>query len=220
MKYKIKRVDGHDVRYSSDWINDLEREIHFTWYYNQAKIIYQNCPKTDRILEIGPGTGLLSDMLKRRGWNIQTLDIDAGKNPDFCGDAAQFDYKKENTHTVIAFEVFEHIPFTTLEKILQKMSHSGVERICFSVPWNEIKLFELSVSWPRKRQLRYRCSIPRRKIHTPTHFWELAKKEKHFGEKRLISINTLRSVFEMNGYQIKLGNKVDYIQYFTASATS
>ena len=80
MKYKTKVVDGKKVSYSSDWINDLESEEHFNWYFQQASIVYNNCSKTSALLEIGVGTGLLSDLLKKRGWNIKTLDIDEKKN--------------------------------------------------------------------------------------------------------------------------------------------
>ena len=118
MDYKTKKVDGKDVLYSSDWIHGLEQEIHYNWYYHQAKIVYDNCTRKDKILEIGIGTGVLSDILKKRKWEVTTLDIDEGKNPDICEDALSFNYLKAKIDVVLAYEVFEHIPFSTFHKLV------------------------------------------------------------------------------------------------------
>ncbi len=63
MKYKTKTIDGHDVCFSADWINGLEQEMHFNWYFHQADLIYKNCSREEKLLEIGVGTSLLSDLL-------------------------------------------------------------------------------------------------------------------------------------------------------------
>ncbi len=218
MKYNEEVIDGYEVCYSSDWIFNLEKKIHFEWYYHQANLVYGNCTRDQNILEIGIGTGLLSDLLKKRGWNILTIDIDKEKKPDFCANALDFNYEKHSIDVVLAFEIFEHIPFTTFQKVLKKLSAHGVKKVFFSLPYNEKKLFELSIKIPRINRLNFQISIPVGKINTRAHFWELAKKSKLFEDsKRLVDYKALEKEFFANGYILKKTDKVDYIQYFSAS---
>ncbi|MCP4553116.1 MAG: hypothetical protein GY834_14005, partial [Bacteroidetes bacterium] len=124
-------VDGNEVIYSSDWVNDLENEIHFNWHYQQAAIVYDKCNKSSNILEIGVGTNLLSDLLHRRKWSIKTLDIDEDKMPDYCASADDFEY--EDIDVILAFEIFEHIPYNTFKSLINKISKSEVSSVYFSV---------------------------------------------------------------------------------------
>lgn len=216
VEYKTKIVDNEEVLYGSWWINDLEQELHFTWYYHQANVVYKNCSRHMRLLEIGVGTNLLSDLLKRRKWTISTLDIDAGKNPDICESAFDFDYNSSNYQAVLAFEIFEHIPYNTFLKTINKISKSNVKKIIFSVPWNELSLFKIEIKLPKIKKLSLNPTISRGQISTPAHFWELSKGDKAIGEKQLVSLNTLRSTFQESGFQLKELQKIGYIQYFQA----
>lgn len=127
MKYKKKIIDGEEVCFSSDWIHNLESDLHFSWYWNQADLVYTHCSREQNIVEISVGTNLLSDLLKRRGWKVRTIDIDKEKKPDFCVSAADFDYAAKKIDVVLAFEVFEHIPFATFETLVKNLSHSNVK---------------------------------------------------------------------------------------------
>lgn len=216
MNYKSKFIDGHEVIFSSKWIYDLESEIHFNWYYHQADLVYSNCSKEQKIIEIGLGTGLLSDLLKRRGWNIQTLDIDEAKKPDFCESALDFDFQKHHINTVLAFEIFEHIPFSTFEKVIEKMSVSRVAEIYFSLPWNERLLASISFKFPKIRLVRWCFSVSLGLISTNEHFWELSKNERNINAKKLITLDKLNAVFIDNRYSLQKLNKIGCIQYFKA----
>jgi len=215
-EYKTKVVDGREVYFCSDWIEDLEREVHFSWYYHQAKLVYDHCSRNHQILEIGVGTGLLSDVLKKRGWNIQTLDIDEAKKPDYCESASDFDYHKHNLDVVLAFEIFEHIPFAIFEKIIQKLGSCNIRKIYFSVPWNQRKLIDVKIKLPKLPFFAWEYTLPVGHIETKSHFWELTEKPKILGQKELISRNNLKRVFSENNYQFFELNKIDYIQYFAA----
>src|SRR5690606_34178327 len=149
MEYRKKIVDGHEVIYSSDWINNLETRRHFNWYHIQAELVYMFCQRWERILEIGVGTGLVSDLLANRGWNIKTLDIDEGKRADYHQNALDFDYKKNDINVIMAFEIFEHIPLETFMKLIEKISNHGVDRIYFSVPFNKRRVLHLDLKLPK-----------------------------------------------------------------------
>lgn len=220
MEYKTEKVDGFEVVYSADWINDLESEQHFVWYYHQAKQVYDLCTRDDRILEIGVGTSLLSDMLRRRGWNIKTLDIDSEKHPDFCSSAIDFDYTQLDISVILAFEIFEHIPYSTFQQVLHQLARSGIETIIFSLPWNEYRLVDFSLSMPKLGDLRFRIPLRKNKITTRAHFWELAKRSKMLDQGQLVSLSKLRRLFEDEGYAISALERVGIIQYFAASSES
>ncbi|WOJ96932.1 class I SAM-dependent methyltransferase [Congregibacter brevis] len=216
MDYQRKKVDGVEVLYSADWIHDLETSKHFNWYWHQACIVYTHCDRTQHLLEIGVGTNLLADLLKRRGWQVDTLDIDENKSPDYCGSAAEFDYSSHHVNVVLAFEVFEHIPLKTFEKVIDRLAESQVSAIHFSLPWNERALFTASIKLPRVRELRFGLSVPRGRITTKAHFWELAKSDKLIQGKQLLSLQALTSIVERRGFVLTPRDKIGCIQYFSA----
>jgi uncharacterized UPF0146 family protein len=216
-KIKSTLVDGKEVYYGSWWIHEIEREIHFSWYYYQAKLVYENCDRSNKILEIGVGTNLLSDLLKRRKWNILTLDIDKDKAPDICESAYDYDFTNDNIDVILAFEIFEHIPFDTFEKIINNISKSNINKILFSLPWNERVLFNISLKFPKIRQLYFQLSLPLGHISTEAHFWELCKFSKKLIGKELKKVNSVVDLFHANGFSLALDKKIGNIQYFTAT---
>lgn len=216
MKYQTVVVDGYEVNYSTDWINELEQEDHFNWYYHQAELVYKNCSRSESLLEIGVGTGLLSDLLKKRGWNVWTLDIDSEKHPDYCGSALDFDYCAIGADVVLAFEIFEHIPYSTFEKTIKKISESAVKRLYFSLPWNERTLINFSLKLPKLQRIEWSFAVGIGSISTESHFWELARKERQLGNKVLVPLYSLTRVFARYNYRVRLLKKIGCIQYFCA----
>ena len=217
MDYKTKIIDGVEVAYSADWIEGLEREDHFNWYYHQASLVYKYCDRSDHILEIGVGSSLLSDLLRRRKWEIATLDIDADKHPDICTSAVEFDYASITIDVVLAFEVFEHIPFVTFEQVVNRLGESKVKRIFFSLPWNEYRLVDFSLSMPIIHDVKFRIPLSKNKITTHAHFWELAKRERNLDEKKLVTVESISRLFDKGGYNLTPLNKVRNIQFFEAN---
>jgi hypothetical protein len=96
------------------------------------------------------------------------------------------------------------------------MSGSGVAAIYFSLPWNERLLFSISFKFPKIRQISWRFSVPLGSISTKAHFWELSKKEKKIGDKRLITFDNLKDIFLKNRYSLKRLKKNSTIQYLEA----
>jgi len=222
MNYQEAIVDGKKVAYSSDWILDLEDEIHFNYYWHQLSLIYHHCNRDEEILEIGVGTNFLSDILRRRKFKISTLDIDAQKKPDYCANALEFDYDLSGFKTLIAFEIFEHIPYETFQKVINKVSTSTIKTIIFSVPWAQYSFTPIKIKLPRVPVFEPSLTIPKRKIDTKAHFWELTKKKQIIfldEDKLLLSRNELIRLFAQAGWSIKLGPRVECIQFFIASRT-
>lgn len=209
---KKTNIDGFDVGFSSEWVNNLESRQHFSWYWCQASLVYKFCKKSDSLLEVGKGTGFLSDVLRGKGWEVKTLDIDEDKRPDYCCDAYSFDYSSVRPDVLLAFEIFEHLPFETFSKVVSKISESSVRRIIFSVPWCERQLFGVSFKFPYLAQRELYVPLPGYKIFEPNHFWELSSR----AGNGLVSLERLRDIFAVSGFTLSAEFKDGRIQFFHA----
>jgi hypothetical protein len=225
MNVRKKNVDGFELSFSSNWIKHLEAQEHWGFYWHQARLIQDRVPQDSQMLEIGVGTKFLSNYLASRGRSITTLDIDENKAPDYVEDASSFDYGALNLDTVIAFELFEHLPFPLFCRVIKRLAECNVNQIVFSVPWCEKKLLRGQIKLPRMNPYRFALTLPWRSVTTENHFWELdpvallnrgRPVEQVSNEKVLIPLKQVLAVFEAHGYGVCLEKKVDYIQFFSA----
>lgn len=216
MEYKTKVVDGYELIYSSDWIHKIESISHWSYYWHQANLVENFFGPEQNLLEIGIGTGFLTNYLKSRGRKIYGLDIDTDKNPDICADASSFDYTPLNLEGVLAFEIFEHIPLSLLDKVLEKLSSCQVPRILFSVPWNDLRLLHLTLKLLAIPEISLEIRVPRLAITTPAHYWELSQIPRKQTRKELIQEQELRKLFKKNTYEITKLNRVKNIQFYCA----
>lgn len=99
-----------------------------------------------RALEIGPGTGFCTNYLKAKGVEVNTLDIDQGKNPDIVANIVDFEPREKVNH-LLAFEVFEHIPYSKCLEVWQRLS-PYCDYLYLSVPFNELILFSSTFYLP------------------------------------------------------------------------
>lgn len=220
MKYQKTIVDGKEVIYSADWILDLESQAHFNYYWNQLSLVYKHFTRDEEILEIGVGTSFLSDVLKRREFKVSTLDIDPLKKPDYNANALEFDYSLRNFRSLLAFEIFEHIPFDTFQKVVRRVSDSNIDKIIFSVPWAQYYFAPLRLKLPKLSAFEPALIIPRKKIGTQAHYWELSSSSRTTftkDKKLLMPMRELSRVFSSNGWRLNHCQRVGCIQFFIAS---
>ena len=170
---KWQAEDGVVYRYASDWIHKLEGESRWRLYWHQQKLMDGLLQPSQALLEIGPGNGFTSDYLRARGFHITTLDIDPGKHPDLVANVATYEFPRAYD-AVLAFEVFEHIPFDRFEQVIRRLADVARDYVFLSLPRNELVPFRLSLKLGARRRehgfewRRVEGSI--REIH---HFWEL-----------------------------------------------
>lgn len=220
---KRDRVDGYDLRYSSDWTGKLEGQGHWVLYWNQANIVWGHVPKHERVLEVGVGSGFLSNYLRHKGWSVKTVDIDTDKKPDMVGDISTLDVFPLNCSVVLAFEVFEHIPFPLFRRAIENISKSPASKIAFSVPWSIRSLFKASVKLPKVSQKNVSMWVGTRKIKTANHYWELSRKPCNdelpvSGQERgVVELSSMREVFERYGFHVQLLHSVGRIQFAIAT---
>ncbi|UCD31451.1 MAG: methyltransferase domain-containing protein, partial [Desulfobacterales bacterium] len=154
--------------------------------WNQQKLMQNIVRSGDNVLEIGVGSGFTANYLKSRGVNIRTLDIDREKNPDIVANLVEYPFPDRYDH-VLAFEVFEHIPFVEFKSVFEKISNVCKKNIFISVPRNEKVWLQVNFQFPLlgKRELRF--VRLRGRVIEPAHFWEIGDGS--------VSINDLEQVF-------------------------
>ena len=219
---KSKEVDGYRLSFDSDWTARLESKEHWGFYWNQAWLVHElTCPE-DRLLEIGVGTGFLSNYLRSRGWSVETVDIDEDKYPDIVSDASSYDFYSCNFSVVLAFEVFEHIPFPLFKRTVQNIASQQPSRFLFSLPWSVRNAGWVEIKIPKVKKLRVGLDIPKRKVLTKNHFWELKRKGRasqgvlEGSSKGLVSVGDVVDVFGDCGYSVEPIHREGRIQFFEA----
>ena len=169
---KIEYVDGIGYRYNTEWIASLEPETHWRLYWRQQKIMEKFVRPGHRALEIGVGTGFTANYLRSKGIEVVTLDIDADKKPDIIANIVKYEFNDVYDH-ILAFEVFEHIPFDQFEIVIKKLSQACRQYLFLSVPRNEIIFVRGSIKLPRIPELDFTVRGPTRKHLSKNHFWEI-----------------------------------------------
>ena len=99
-------------------------------YYQYKDLVSLGSVKN--ILLIGPGQGLETEILRWRGYNITTFDIDETFSPDIIGSVHQMDvFDTMQFDVVIASHVLEHMAESYLCKSLSEISRVGKHALIY-----------------------------------------------------------------------------------------
>jgi hypothetical protein len=147
-----------------------------------------------KLLEIGPGNGFTSRYLRDRGFAVTTLDIDPEKHADIVANVATYDFP-ETYDAVLAFEVFEHIPFDKFEQVVGRLASAARELVFVSLPRNELVPFRIALKLgARRRQRTFEVRRLEGRIREQHHFWELDHAE--------ATTARVEQVFRASGFDI------------------
>ena len=106
------------------WANKLNLSNFINTYYQYRDL--QSCGNCRNILIVGPGQGFEVLVLKWRGYEVSTVDIDETFNPDHIGsvhDLSMFNDKEFDA--VIASHVLEHTAEPYLDAALKEIARVG-----------------------------------------------------------------------------------------------
>jgi uncharacterized UPF0146 family protein len=167
--------DRATYSYSSDWIHTLEKETHWRLYWRQQRLLESRIESDDSILEIGVGSGFTAKYLRSRGFQVTTLDIDEEKKPDIVSNVVTFEPHRKYDH-VLAFEVFEHMPFDDLARVMQNFSGKIRKYLFISVPLYRRLIASVKCRIPKLGKIgefEIRLTLPKRQLTSAHHHWEL-----------------------------------------------
>lgn len=151
-----KQVDR--FHYWNETYLDRDRFLH---YREQFVAVLKLNPSS--VLEVGPGPGLLANMLKRICGNVVTVDFAADLDPDIVADIKSMPLKNASFDVVCSFQVLEHLPWQEVPAALREMARVAKKYVLFSVPDSDrirkpvfslrgmIFGHSIGFSWTRKR---------------------------------------------------------------------
>jgi SAM-dependent methyltransferase len=87
-----------------------------------------------RVLEIGIGNGAISTVLRTRGLEVVTVDIDRELGPDVVADIRDLPLDDGSFDGVLACEVLEHIPWDDVPRALGEIRRVARRWAVISVP--------------------------------------------------------------------------------------
>ncbi len=148
-----------------------------SYYYQTKEISQRSDIKT--VLDIGPGTTFLHDVLKihRPDITYKTLDLAKDVNPDYVGGVTDIPLNTDAFDLVSAFQVLEHIEYNDVEIALLEMKRVAKKYVFISLPHFGPSV-ELQIKIPFLKRLRMAYKIPYYKSHkfNGQHYWEIGKK--------------------------------------------
>jgi hypothetical protein len=174
-KSKMVTYNGAVYTFSSDWIYELETEEHWRLYWRQQAIMGGVLKSGDRLLEIGVGSGFTANYLRSKGFNVTTLDIDEEKNPDTVANVVAYE-PVIDFDCILAFEVFEHIPFQEFDKVIGRLSSKCKKAFFLSLPHYRWIAAQFAVKLPKLGKHDLTITLPKCKLTTIHHQWEIGYK--------------------------------------------
>jgi hypothetical protein len=209
-KLKSERIDGVVYKYGSEWTKKLESKQHWEFYWHQQKLMedFVIHEKKEEIIEIGVGSGFTKNYCESKGLKITTLDIDAEKKPDIIANAATYDFSKKYDH-LMAFEVFEHMPYSEFEKLVFKIPEFVRHYAFISLPRNEKIVFFINLKMPKLKPIYFDWRFRSNKLKTEAHHWEINYKN--------YTIKRLEKLFQNAGLKIEKILKYQYIYFYALS---
>jgi 2-polyprenyl-3-methyl-5-hydroxy-6-metoxy-1,4-benzoquinol methylase len=143
-------------------------------YWHQIRAVLAVRPRT--VLEIGAGSGVFADYLRRAGVDVKTFDLDRSRVADFVGDVARLDATLPAGMTfdaVCAFQVLEHLPLAELEDCVAQLAARANPHVFVSLPYRGLRV-RIALWWGDHRfTLGHKFMLPWRHRPIPEHHWEL-----------------------------------------------
>ncbi|MFA7061064.1 MAG: class I SAM-dependent methyltransferase [Pedobacter sp.] len=147
----------------------------FAAYAYQIKEILDCGAKT--VLEIGPGNGVVTYVLRKAGIHVDTLDHDPALKPDFVGSVLDMPFQPNSYDAVMCCQVLEHLPWEHFSKAMQNISAVAKNRIVISLPHNSRRFF-VEFKLPKIRNILWELDIPIKNnpiSFEGEHYWEIGK---------------------------------------------
>jgi ubiquinone/menaquinone biosynthesis C-methylase UbiE len=178
-------------RFAEDWFQWLMKQhpiqVHSDLYYSsryltkerwisygrQYDAIVSCAPQS--CLEIGPGAGVITHLLRKKGIAVTTCDIDASVHPDYIASVLQLPFPDSSFDCVVCAQVLEHIPFSEVPRALGELRRVTSRFCVISLPYPAMT-FMCMLKVPLYAAWRAMVRIPlfwRRHRFNGEHYWEM-----------------------------------------------
>jgi SAM-dependent methyltransferase len=86
------------------------------------------------VLEVGPGSGLVTEALRRAGVEVTTIDVDPAVNPDMVGSVTDIPVADGSVDVALCSEVLEHVPWNDAVQALRELRRVARFGVVVSIP--------------------------------------------------------------------------------------
>ena len=164
-------------------------------HWHQANAVADCAGQQASVLEVGPGSGHTSWLLKHWGMRVTTLDFDRSLAPDIVADVTAIPCATGAFDCVLAAEVLEHIPFAEFPRALAELRRVSRGHVIITLPAPFAGLSML-INAPRIKPTGFHLGLPYWTAHrfNGEHYWELGK--------RGFSIWRIRRLIKQQGFSI------------------
>jgi len=144
-------------------------------YWHQIREVLDLAPES--VLVVGPGDGIVVDVLKKQIGEVKTFDIEKELNPDIVGSVDDMPLADDSFDVVLCAEVLEHLPFEKFEKSLSELKRVAGKYVVLSLPHFGPQV-KLNFKIPMVKEVRIAVKIPFPLRHAPggVHYWEIGKR--------------------------------------------
>jgi ubiquinone/menaquinone biosynthesis C-methylase UbiE len=171
-------MGGRQVQVDASWYGSsymtLPRAV---THWNQAREVTESCPPGGTVLEVGPGSGHVTWLLRDWGRRVLTVDLDPTVCPELVCDVVRLPLADASVDCVLAAEVLEHLPFDELDDALRELRRVTRDKVVVTLPAPFVGASILvNLTKLRPRTLRLGVPFMRRHRFDGQHYWELGKR--------------------------------------------
>jgi SAM-dependent methyltransferase len=142
----------------------------FSSYWHQ---IDETTQLGGRVLEIGTGNGTVAAVLRARGLDVTTVDVDVALAPDVVADIRELPFADGSFDTGLAAEVLEHLEWDEVPKAVAELARVVCRGVVISVP-NTHPALSLDARIPNALQIAR--LLVRRRIPIRDGLWALTQR--------------------------------------------
>ena len=138
----------------------------------------------NRVLEIGPGPGIVTFALRTAGLDVITLDIEPSNHTDVLGSVEALPFCNRAVDVILCCQVLEHLPLNCFIPALCELKRVALLGCIISLPditpsyciHAKLPLFpNLNYEFSRVR-LQIPDEVPNNRYQRDGHFWEIGLK--------------------------------------------
>jgi SAM-dependent methyltransferase len=190
----------------------IKNMIPFYHLGSQYLDLIENFPDANIILVIGIGDGLLPSVLRSKGFDVETIDIDSALQPTYRCNVTDLKQIKRKYDVVICSNVLEHLPFEFFQKALSEIKRVAKQGLILTLPYAGIVVGStLNVDplmTPKKLQIKIPLFAFKRHKFDGQHYWEIGTR----GYSFTFIKRQLEEQFELK--KSYMGNDWEYCHHF------
>ncbi len=161
--------------YQNKKYNSLSRFISYSYQISSIENL-----NVKSVLEVGPGSFVVSSLLKKMGYDVHTCDFDEKVEADTTADIRALPFPDKSFDITMACQVLEHIPFGDFEKGLSELARTSSRYTLISLPRRNTG-FNIVGKIPFIQTL-FRKSIFDISLIFPVRFPGFAESDQHYWE--------------------------------------